>query len=683
MDFQSSKPERPVALSAALTAPAWTSGHGLAATDAALFVVDRDNGALVRMERKSLAVKATVAVGERPEQVVVGPDDAAFVTVRAAGDVVRVGADFSVERRAHLGTETYGLALSADGRTLYVTLPHDGQLVTLDAATLEELDRMDTLALPRAVAVSPLNYLFVTHETDAGLRVGLDMDGLPNTDDALPIGLRQGNPADFLMGRTATLHQRRALAATIDQATGGVFIAHVQASPGDSNDFIASATGTSVNGVPVDQPTDGGGYGTTAQAGATFDIPTRPVEVSVTSADPTGTVAPAQIQNPVADPLTGEPMTALVDQPSDIASSPTWSLAIVTGYGTDNAIVLNTASQDPMRSPLAIIDAGRAPRAVAFAPDGKMAYILNDQELTVSSVDLTPLFSLPAAEMDDFGTSFATSDAFAEAPSAMPMQMEGDLVEPTRLNAAKTVAFGKDPVPAQIRRGQRVFTYARNERLSHAGEFACATCHFEGTEDKLVWFITDGPRQTPSLAGRLLGTAPFNWNGSKDELKSNMEQTVARMGGAGLSKSELTDLEQFLLYGLQAPKNPNLAADGQLTAEQQLGKTIFESSEAKCTSCHRVEQDFTDGFSHNVGTASAVERTIWELKVAQGQDPGREPGLLNTPTLKGLFYTAPYLHDGSAKTLEEALDRTADTMGKTSHLSKEEKSALIAYLKTL
>ena len=255
-------------------------------------------------------------------------------------------------------------------------------------------------------------------------------------------------------------------------------------------------------------------------------------------------------------------------------------------------------------------------------------------------------------------------------------------VRPFRLSASKSSAYGVDPLPASVRRGARTYTFARNENLSHAGEFSCGTCHFEGGEDKLVWFITDGPRQTPALAGRLLGTAPFNWGGTKDALKDNMSQTVERMGGDGLSQQELTDLEQFLLFGLEAPTNPNLAPSGELTPDQLAGKALFEDKAVGCSSCHRPEQNFTDGFVHDVGTASQAEVIRFQFDEAANPE-AVPPWRLNTPTLKGLFYTAPYLHDGSAHTLKEVLTRTGETMGKTSQLTDVEKDQLIAYLMTL
>jgi cytochrome c peroxidase len=58
-------------------------------------------------------------------------------------------------------------------------------------------------------------------------------------------------------------------------------------------------------------------------------------------------------------------------------------------------------------------------------------------------------------------------------------------------------------------------------------------------------------------------------------------------------------------------------------------------------------------------------------------------GAYDTPSLSGLALTAPYFHDGSAKTLDEVLAQNHDRMGTTSHLSEADRAALVAFLKTL
>jgi len=697
VEFPHSFPEAPRPLFVQNTTAAMT-GHAIAATVDHLFVADRDNRELVRLDRKTLTRQASVALGGKPEQIVVGDDGAVFVSLRN-GEVLRVSSQLLIEARRKLGTDVFGLALSPDATTLYATLPFERELFTLDTADLEEVATpVALLDTPRGVTVSPNGWLMVVHQFSGTLKIGLE-DNLP-VDTISESPLRIGNPAEFVERlRLDGLHAARALAAAVSPEDGSVFIAHITAAPGTESGFM-NATTSQVSGDVGAAPSDG--YGGSSTPTAAFPIPTRPIEVTVTATDSNGATLASEPAFPVQDVLTGEPMLGLLDQPSDIAHHPTWSLLFVTGYGSDNVLVMSTGETgaDPARSPLAIIDVGHAPRGIAFAPDGNTAYVVNEHQLTVSAIDLTPFFTLEvmanghpvqADGSEVFGTPSAMSgavpvpfmDATQTPPDSRPeFDSESPRVRPFRLSAAKSSTYGIDPMPATVRRGARTYTFARNENMSHAGEFACGTCHFEGGEDKLVWFISDGPRQTPALAGRLLGTAPFNWGGTKDALKDNMTETVARMRGDGLTQQELTDLEQFLLFGLEAPANPNLAPNGQLTPDQLAGKILFQDKTVGCSSCHRPEQNFTDGFGHDVGTASQAEVIRFQFDQAVNPD-AKPPGRLNTPTLKGLFYTAPYLHDGSEKTLRAVLDRTSDTMGKTSHLSDVQKEQLVAYLMTL
>ena len=74
------------------------------------------------------------------------------------------------------------------------------------------------------------------------------------------------------------------------------------------------------------------------------------------------------------------------------------------------------------------------------------------------------------------------------------------------------------------------------------------------------------------------------------------------------------------------------------------GKTVFA---AKCATCHSGA-DFTDSATsrlNNVGT----------LKPSSGKRLGAALTGLDTPTLRDVWATAPYLHDGSAETVEDAV----------------------------
>jgi cytochrome c peroxidase len=103
---------------------------------------------------------------------------------------------------------------------------------------------------------------------------------------------------------------------------------------------------------------------------------------------------------------------------------------------------------------------------------------------------------------------------------------------------------------------------------------------------------------------------------------------------------------------------------------------------ANCTACH-AGPTFTDEQLHNTGVAW---RDVWFT------DEGAGKGRFKTPTLRELGRTAPYMHDGSLRSLDEVIDfyndgaRTnpwLDPEIQPLHLAHAEKKALIAFLKSL
>lgn len=639
-------PEAPRPLAQSETR-AWLSGRALAVSGERIYAVDELAGELVLMDRASLRVEQRVPVGERPEQVVVGPEGVAWVSVRHGASIARVTPEGDVTA-FEVGVEPYGLALSLDGATLYATLSGSAELLVIDAsgAIPAVLQRIPTGATPRSVAVSPRGWLAVVHQYGPARTFELEGKGAIVESSARSISLRRGNP--WQVGRTGIVGQynaTRAFAAAPHPESGAILIAHVQVSPGS-----------------VDNPVDS--YGV-PQVDPELGVALRPVELTTTTLLDPSTTAQLVPELPIVDAgaTSGTPvLTHLFDQPVDIHHHPTWSLAFVVAEGTDNVLVLNTALDDPMRAPVARIQVGRAPVALAFSTSGDRAYVLNAHDHTVGEIVLAPLFGLEPGVI----TRPDKDDPFCNPLDPRdPLSASGPLVQPTAFAATRSAPFGEDPSDESVRRGRRIFTYAGDPKLSHAGQFACATCHSEGTEDKQTWFVDGVPRQTPSLAGRLADTAPYNWEGTKDELATNMDQTIERLGGLGLGEGEKADLEAYLTRGLVPPPNPYLDPAG-LTPEQLHGQALFEDPIVGCATCHGGDA-LTDGRSHAIELA--------------GEETAPTP--LNTPSLRGLYYTAPYLHDGRAATLREALELTATTMGHTADLSEAEIDALVAYLLTL
>ena len=138
------------------------------------------------------------------------------------------------------------------------------------------------------------------------------------------------------------------------------------------------------------------------------------------------------------------------------------------------------------------------------------------------------------------------------------------------------------------------------------------------------------------------------------------------MGGTGLTKNELDDLAAFV-NAIRLPPNPYRQADGALSDGASRGRVVFESAKTQCSTCH-TGPAFTDRKRHDVGT---------------GAGSGERLGpIFDTPSLRGLYASGPYLHDGRATTLRAVLTTAnpRDRHGKTSHLSKQQLDDVIQFL---
>lgn len=115
-----------------------------------------------------------------------------------------------------------------------------------------------------------------------------------------------------------------------------------------------------------------------------------------------------------------------------------------------------------------------------------------------------------------------------------------------------------------------------------------------------------------------------------------------------------------------------------MTEAQRSGKAVFERTHTndgrpipptgRCVNCHPGPL-YTDRQQHDVGT----------------QTPLDTKGVFDTPHLTNIYDSAPYLHDGTAFSLEEIWTRfnTYDQHGVTNDLTKDQLNHLIEYLKTL
>lgn len=648
----------------------------LSKDDAQLFVADADLDTLFVVDAKTHEVLREVPVGRQPEKVLVAPDGTVFVTNRLGRSVsvVREG-DAAESARLDVGVEPVGLAVSSDGRTLYVvnaTSRADAEFGTLQAFDTRTLETKWEVAVghePRGITLMG----------DGKAAITLYKDG-----DLVLVDLAAGK---VLKAGTRVFEAMNASALGITTTTGGgdpfdkpapepfpgfgVSTARprgleaITVSPDGTQLYVASlimTDGVLDTGVEPLDPRfpdgsgggsgsgyGGGSCGTTAVASAallTFDAEARPqVDDVATCTGEARTERPPML-------LTSTVPEMPVQGPRALALDPTGAFLFIANFDSNNvAIVPTSQKQSDMtfgsNAPRDIggffgggtvhqlVSVGAGPTGIAVARDGKKAWVYNAFDHSVS-------------RLESLGGRVAN-------------------VETRKLTTRE--ALSADAVA-----GRRLFFSAVDKRMNNpATGISCGTCHLEGREDGHVWNFSDGPRQTPSLQGRLLAkTAPFHWNGEFPSLMDFMSHTVTkRMGGDGVSAAMEKQVAAFI-ESMPAADNPHadLPADAKARGQAAYDK-------AECGSCHGGEA-FTDNKFADVGTLVTAGPVVDRLDLLPH-------GGLNTPSLLGLSRTAPYLHDGSAQTLKARIliGKEKDLHGKTSRLSAAEVDDLVAYLKSL
>lgn len=374
-------------------------------------------------------------------------------------------------------------------------------------------------------------------------------------------------------------------------------------------------------------------------------------------------------------------------------------------------------------------DDSEGPSAVAFGPWGFPVFLAFRGSEKVVAWDpfgearLTTLPDVGAAPMG-LAVDSATGRLFVHAFLSRSVSvidtraLMGGTGTPAPLIARIPTAAG-EPLAAEVLRGKRLFNRASDIRMAKDGYLTCAACHADGSGDGRVWDFSDrgeGLRATVPLFGRAR-QGPLHWSANFDEVQDFEHDIRGPFGGlgflpdaafnagtrarplgdklAGLSP-DLDDLAAYLKSLDKVPASPWRNPDGTYTDAARRGKALFFRADIGCAGCHSLP-DYSDsrlggsdparparpgdtrtaeGFIlHDVGTL---------LPHSGGRLGGPLPGL-DTPGLKGLWDSAPYLHDGSAATLEDVLvsANPRDLHGKTAALTDPDRRDLIAFLEQL
>jgi cytochrome c peroxidase len=239
--------------------------------------------------------------------------------------------------------------------------------------------------------------------------------------------------------------------------------------------------------------------------------------------------------------------------------------------------------------------------------------------------------------------------------------------------------------PEKIELGKQLYFDAR---LSRDNTISCASCH----DPKKGWsngeaFATGvrgqvGGRSAPTIINSAYQDAQF-WDGRAHQLEGQalgpiqnpiemdltLDEAVEKLNkiegyrtqfkkvfgtevtSDGIAKA-ISAFERTILCG-DAPYDRFKAGDKSALSEAaQRGMKVF-FGKGQCSACH-VGANFTDGSFHNLGISIDAEKADLGRHVVTSVIGDK--GGFKTPTLREIARTAPYMHDGSLKTLEDVVD---------------------------
>lgn len=338
-----------------------------------------------------------------------------------------------------------------------------------------------------------------------------------------------------------------------------------------------------------------------------------------------------------------------------------------------------------------------------------------------------------AQQTDSAEQAVAANDHHAKETQQIPAWEEANPVRPLPkppLGIDGTFADLKEPpTPERVRLGRWLFY---DTRLSADNTLACASCHnpdnafSQDTPNSTGIRGQKGGRKSPSFVNQAWTIYPhFFWDGRAASLEEQalgpmanpiemgntheaMVQTLSEVKSYGRYFKEafgderitpdrvakaIADYERTRMSGNSPWDRWQRNKDQTAVSEQvKRGHELFFFGKAACNQCH-LGQNFTDSSFHNLGVG-------WDPVARKFKDEGRfavtkeekDRGAFKTPTLRDVSRHAPYMHDGSQKTLREVVEyynkggtpnETLDANIKPLNLTPDEVDALVAFMEAL
>jgi len=566
--------------------------------DAMIRVVDVDDGVEL----------STFKPGGTPAQVVVDKNGKLVVSLRDVGEVVLAAgggtreSHLAIEKRRAVASEPIGLALSPDDATLVVTSGWGRMVSVVDMESFTTKTEIAVAREPRAVVVSSDGKrAFVSHVVGDGLDV-VSLDGNPIPGNKNPGDLKK----KLVVDGTELVFGRHMM--TSDQARAscqGFVLAKSE------NGRIFAPHVLAFTGDPT-ETSSGYGGGESSREPEVFHVPVIDEDAAK--------IVPGSMK-----------LHAGIDSPSSRCALPRAAAVgkaglFVTCLGENSVVLFDTTAVNPHDVELGKWSVPSGPTGIALDEAHSRAVVWSQFAHSFTTVAI--------------GDGTDTTKPFALSSTTLPRA--------TRASA-------------KLERGRQLFHSTSETRISGDGR-ACASCHPDGRDDALVWSSPNGPRQTPILAGRLAGAAPYGWNGDAVDVSTHLVSTFKRLGGTGVTGDDKDALMAYV-SSLRPPPEKK-AVEPQAVVR---GRALFSSAQTECSSCHGDAGDLPDGAKHDVKSrANGDTRTKFD-----------------TPSLRFVGGSGPWFHDGRYKDLKTLLVKSDGKMGHTKHLSPSDLGDLEAYLESL
>jgi YVTN family beta-propeller protein len=626
-------------------------GAGLAAMAAALLVIAFSSDRPVRADEGDMQDYAS------PLEVLLSPDGARLYVLCQQSEEVRVldASSYAVIKNIAVGRVPRGISLSPDGARLFVTNSWDDTLSVIDTRTLAVEATWPVGMEPSGVVEDRAGKrLFVAN------RISSDVAVLDAATGAEEKRLSAGRGASYL---------------TLSPDGSRIYCTHVYPNPprvptGMDNRKPPESEITVIDtahAVVVDRMalhgiagvfhlafSSDGRLGVAAEYHPKNLVPLAHLEHGGAFAY-TLTVFGADVGQPVEVPL--DELERYAARPFGVAIAPDKSRIYVTSGGSETVIVIDVPrlirflhshprpasgsfAQDLSASAnyvVARIPVGHDPRGLTLSRDGHKLLVANRLEDTVSVID-------------------------------------------TRANrVASTITLAGPKKISPQRHGEQTFYTAR---YGFQGQIGCASCHIDSTFDGLTWDLEPDGFGRDIVDNKLIegvkDTEPYKWNGGNPNIPTECGPRTEKYFWRSEQYDNLT-LADLTIYIRNIPTRPNRwkLAGREMTPAQERGKALFTRGVDKfgkpideynrCSYCHSGPKGTNQKLS-DVGTRKATDNS----------------GMLKSAPLTDIALTAPYLHDGSARTLEEiwTVYNPEDKHGRTNDLTKDELNDLIEYLRT-